>query len=275
MRYVIIGRSVAGIAAARSIRQNSPSSDIIMISGENVPAYYRPMLPYLLAGQKSTQEISYPADPLEGLAVSLILGTATGVNAKKKEVLLASGERVAFDALLIVTGGGALKPAIPGIDASGVFPLRTMAQAMQIREAAEGADSVVVIGGGLVGIKAALALRESRNENAPRQVTVIEMLPEILNGRLDRRGARMVRAAVEQEGITVLTRAKVARIEQAGGRAAGVKLTSGRTIRGGLVIVAAGVKPNIAFLKKSGVKTGKGFYSYPNPEYKNLSFLAR
>src|SRR5512139_457290 len=185
MRYVIIGGSTAGISAAKAIRQNDPSCDVIVITGEKTKPYYRPLIPFLISGEKSELDIVYPEDPLQGKNIATVLGTATGIDAKKKGVLLASGERIQFDSLLIATGGAALKPSMPGIDGKGVYPLRSMAQAVEIRAAADRAKSAVVIGGGLVGIKAALALRERSlaKGNPHFQVTVIETLPEILQKR--------------------------------------------------------------------------------------------
>jgi len=260
MRYVIIGGSVAGLTAAKTIRENDSSGDITVISGEKSRPYYRPLIPLLIAGQKSEDEILYPEDPLEGKNIASVLGTVVGVNVKKKKVLLASGERLSFDSLLIATGGAALKPPIPGLEGKGVYPLRSMANAVQIRDAAASAKSAAVIGGGLVGIKAALALREqvTSSGRAPREVTVIEMLPEILNGRLDRRGAAIVRAAVERKGVTILTGQAVSGIMRTQSAVSGVKVRSGRMIKADLVVVAAGVKPNVAYLKRSGIGTNKG-----------------
>lgn len=260
MRYVIIGGSIAGLSAAQAIREQDTAADIRIITGEKAGPYYRPIIPYLISGQKSEQDISYPEDPLKGKAIFSVLGTAIKVDGKKKEVLLASGERLPYDALLLATGSVPLKPRIPGLDGEGVYPLRNEDQAIRIRDAAKTAASAVVIGGGLVGIKAALALRElCRTTGAgPENVTVVEMLPEILNGRLDQCGSRIIRAAVEQEGVTVLTKKSVAKVIRDKGAVTGVKLSSGGTLPADLVVVAAGVRPNISCLKGSGVKTSKG-----------------
>ncbi|HSQ77263.1 MAG TPA: FAD-dependent oxidoreductase [Nitrospirota bacterium] len=260
MRHIIIGGSVAGISAVKAVRENDPSGDITVISGEKTGPYYRPLIPLLIAGQKGERDIMYTEDPLREKNITSVLGTVIGVDAPKKEVLLASGERLLFDSLLIATGGAALKPSIPGLEGNNVYPLRNMAQALGIRDAAVTAKSVVVIGGGLVGIKAALALREQGMSpgRAPREVTVIEMLPEIMNGRLDRRGAAIVRTAVEQKDIAVVTGQAVSGIIRTQSALSGVKLRSGRMIKADLVVVAAGVKPNIAFLKGAGIKTSTG-----------------
>jgi NAD(P)H-nitrite reductase large subunit len=260
MRYVIIGGSIAGLSAAKAIHEHDPSGDITVITGEKSRPYYRPLIPLLIAGEKSEDEILYPEDPLEGKNIASVLGTVVGVDAKKKEVLLASGERSSFDSLLIATGGAALRPPIPGIEGKGVHPLRSMANALQIRNAAASSASAAVLGGGLVGIKAALALRKrgASAAGALREVTVIEMLPEILNGRLDRRGAAVVRAAVEREGVTVLTGQAVSGIIRTPSAVSGVRLSSNRMIKADMVVVAAGAKPNVAYLKRSGIGTNKG-----------------
>ncbi len=260
MRYVIIGGSVAGISAAKEIRENDSSGEIVMVSGEKSGPYFRPMIPLIIAGQKSEEDILYPEDQLPGTSINAIRGTVIEVDAKKKEVLLASGERRAFDSLLIATGGAPLKPAIPGLEGEGVYPLRSMAHAIQIRDAVPAAGSAVVIGGGLVGIKAALALREQgiSSGKAGREVMVIETLPEILSGRLDRRGAEILRAAVVQQGVTVLTGENVCEVVRKQSAVSGVKLSSGRTVKTELVIVAAGSRPDIAFLNNSGIRTNRG-----------------
>ena len=260
MRYVIIGGSIAGLSAAQAICEQDRAADIRVITGEKAGPYYRPVVPYLISGQKSEQDISYAEDPLTGKNIVPVLGTATRVDEKRKEVQLASGGRLSYDALLIATGSVPLKPRIPGLDGEGVYPLRTMDQAVRVREAAKTAGSAVVIGGGLVGIKAALALRELRRTTGtgPRDVTVVETLPEILNGRLDRIGGRIVRAAVEQEGVTVLTKKSIAKVIRDQGVVTGVKLSTRETLPADLVVVAAGVRPNISCLKGSGVRTNKG-----------------
>lgn len=260
MRYVIIGGSIAGLSAAQAIREQDRAADIRVISGEKAGPYYRPVIPYLISGQKSERDIFYPEDPLKEKNIDSILGTVLRVDAKKKEVELASGERLAYDALLLATGSVPLKPPIPGLDGEGVYPLRNMDQAVRIRDAAKTAASAVVIGGGLVGIKAALALRELRRSTGtgPQGVTVVEMLPEILNGRLDQHAGRIIRAAVEQEGVTVLVNSGVAKILRTQGKVDRVQLARGGTIKADLVVVAAGVRPNISCLKGSGVRTNKG-----------------
>ncbi len=260
MRYVIIGRSIAGISAAAAIREQDPVGEITMVSGEKAGPYYRPLISLVVAGKKSEQDITYTEDPLQGKNVASILETATGVDVKKREVRLASGQTLPFDALLLASGGVPLKPVIPGLDGPGVFPLRNMSQATAIREAARDCANIVVIGGGLVGIKAALALREMTllRGKGQREITVVEMLPQILAVRLDRRGSEIVRAAVARENITMLTQTNVLEIVRKGPAITAVRLGSGRTIKADMVVVATGVRPNISYLRHSGIKINRG-----------------
>ncbi len=260
MRYVIIGRSIAGISAAAAIRENDPVGEITVVSGEKAGAYYRPLIPLVVAGKKTEQDIAYPEDPLQGKNVASILETATGVDVKKREVRLASGQTLPYDRLLLASGGVPLKPAIHGIDGPGVYPLRTMSQATAIRNAARDCANIVVIGGGLVGVKAALALQEMTPPpgKGQREITVVEMLPQILAVRLDKRGSEIVRAAVARENITMFTQTNVLEIVRKGPAITGVRLNSGKTIKADMVIVAAGVRPNVFYLRNSGIKINRG-----------------
>ncbi len=260
MRYVIIGRSIAGISAASAIREQDPAGEITVVSGEKAGAYYRPLIPLVVAGKKSEQDIAYAEDPLQGKNVASILETATGVDVKQKEVRLASGQTLPFDRLLLASGGVPLKPAIPGLDGPGVYPLRTMAQATGIREAAAKCENIVVIGGGLVGIKAALALRELGTPSGKglRKITVVEMLPQILSVRIDRRGSKIVQAAAAREGIAMLTGTNVLKVLRKGPAVTGVRINPGGTLKADMIIVAAGVRPNVSYLRHSGIKINRG-----------------
>ncbi len=260
MHYVIIGGSIAGISAAAAIREQDPAGGITVVSGEKTGPYYRPLIPYVVAGTKSEQEISYPDDPLRGKDITAMLGTVIGVDVKKREVRLASGQVLPYDRLLLASGGAPLKPRIPGLDGPGVYPLRNVLQAKAIRDAARDCANIVVIGGGLVGIKTALALRELTPPpgKGQREITVVEMLPQILAVRLDQRGSEIVRAAVARENITMLMQTNVLEIIRKGQAITGVKLGSGRTIQADMVIIAAGVKPNVSYLRGSGIKISRG-----------------
>ncbi len=260
MHYVLIGGGIAGISAAKAIRENDTAAEITAISNERSKSYYRPMIPLLIEGRKSEAEITFPDDPFVKSRVKTVVGNATVVKTLPKEVLLASGERVAYDKLLIASGGIPIVPAIQGAIGEGVFTLRTVDDAIRIRDAAAHAHGAVVIGGGLVGIKAAAALRlsEAGRGREPVDVTVVEMLPHILSQRLDKRGAEIIRSALVDMGIAIETSQNVAEIVREKGKPSAVKLASGKAIKADMIIIAAGVKPSISYLRDSGIQSGTG-----------------
>ncbi len=252
MQYLIIGGSIAGISAARAMRNADPNAEITVVSGEKVKAYYRPMIPLLINEQKSEVDILYPDDPIEKYSANVVYEMVTGVDVQSKEVLLSSGRKIRFGRLLIATGGVPIIPDIPGIKGQGVFTLRTMEDAIRIRDAISDAKEAVVIGGGFVGIKAAMALKSLLN------VTIIEKLQQMLYQRLDRKGAEIIHNALKNEGIKILTNETIVEIIREASKIKALSLVSGNIINSDMVIVAIGVRPDIDIFKDSGIKIGKG-----------------
>lgn len=252
MHYVIIGRSAAGISGARAIRKGNADAEITMISAERVNTYYRPMIPLLINGKKVESEITYPDDPAEENRINTIFDIAAGLDVRSKEVLLHSGKKIKFDKLLIATGSTPLIPEIFNIKAEWVFTLRTMEDAIKIRNAVSGAKNAVVIGGGFVGIKAATALKSYIN------VTIIEKLERILYQRVDSLGAEIISRALKDEGIKIITSDSVIEIIRDRDKLKAVRLASGSIINAEILIIAVGVRPDIGMFKDSGIKIGKG-----------------
>jgi NAD(P)H-nitrite reductase large subunit len=248
MRYVIAGFSIAGVSAARAIRQKDPEAEVIAITDEPEAPYYRPLIPLVVEGRQI--DINF-ADTLEG--IETVHGKVTGLDLQGREFVLEDGTGVEFDRALIATGARALVPEVPGMDSEGVFTFRTYRDALRLRQYSEGRHSAVVLGGGLVGVKAAVALAERG-----LQVTMIEMLPEILQGRIDPEGATRIRTAMEAEGIRVLTSETVEEVLTEKGRVEGVRTASGQSIRAEMVVVATGVRPSVDFLDGSPVKVHRG-----------------
>lgn len=251
MRYVIIGGSIAGIAAAKSIRAKDAGAEIIVISKEKGNTYYRPMIPYLI--EKSDVNIEFLKDPVEQCTIRMIYDLASSIDTVNREVKLESGDTVQFDRLLIATGGKAVIPDIRGIEGPGSFTLRTRNDADRIREFAIGKKNAVIIGAGLVGIKAATALK-----NVGLDVTLIEQLDQILFGRLDRRGAEIIEKVLRDTGFTILTGDMVTTIAREGDSIAGVTLRSGENVNADIVVIATGVEPDISLLSGSGILTNRG-----------------
>ena len=161
-RYVIVGNGVAGNAAAEVIRKLEPASEIQMFTKESHIYYYRPALPEYLAGEKEIRKFTLHDDAwYEKNAIQIHLSTAiTTVRPAEKTVSTADGRIYPYDRLLLATGSHAVVPEVKGKEIEGVFTLHTVADADAMLKRAATAKSLVVIGGGILGIEAGNGLRK-------------------------------------------------------------------------------------------------------------------
>lgn len=251
MNHVIIGGSIAGIAAAREIRATDSGTEITVVSDEIRKAYYRPLLPFVI--ERDEIDITFVDDLTEKYGVKNIYEKAEGIDVSSREVRCSSGTRYRYDKLLIATGAAPIIPDIPGYRSDDVFSLRTMGDAVRIKTAVKGKKSAVVIGGGFVGIKAAVALK-----HLGLGVTIIEKLGHILPLRLDERGARIIADVIKAAGIEIINNDSISEIIRASGAIASVRLASGGTLDADIVIIAVGAKPNVEIFRDSGLAINRG-----------------
>jgi NAD(P)H-nitrite reductase large subunit len=256
MKAVIIGNHAAGLSAAETLRSGDPRCEITVISQEDVLPYSRCLIPYLVSGQKKVEDILHkPADFYKRNKIKTQFGAeAVKVLAKEKTVLLASGDKVKYDFLVIATGATPDTPRIPGVKNQGVFSFRTLKDAERISAHCEGRDvkAAVVLGGGLVGLKAALALAERG-----KQVKVVVGSPNVLSQMVAATEAALVEEHLAERGVEVIARTDPARI--LGAKAVeGVESTEGKTIPCQMVIHGKGVKANVELVKGSEVKVQYG-----------------
>lgn len=254
MQYVIIGSSAAGISAVEAIRTKDKDSKIIVISDEKKPLYSRCLISYLLAGTIDEKKIWYRKDNFfKNNKVNALLGIkAIEINAEKKEILLDNKEKARFDRLLIATGASPKLENISGIDKSGVFPLRTIEHTIEIQAMLDNVKSVAVLGGGLIGLRAAYALK-----TRGKDVSVFVKSGSILSQIVDKDAAGLMQKRIEEKGIKIIT--GVAAKEITGGKSVkGVALDNGSEYGCELVIIGKGVSPNIEIAGDSGIKTNRG-----------------
>lgn len=254
MNVVIIGNHAAGISAAETLRWGDPSGQVVMISIEDTPPYSRCMLPFLLSGERTVDEILYrPRSFYEDLDIQTLFGVeAIRVLPKEKCVLLSSGDRVAYDALIIANGGTPSLPRIPGIESEGVFRFRTLEDAYRIAECADRIETVGILGGGLVGLKAAIALNKRG-----KKVKVVVGSPNVLSQIISVHEAKIYERYLTERGIEILTRTNPALIH-ANGDIRAVETTEGVKVPCQMVIVGKGVDANRSLVRDSGVETEYG-----------------
>lgn len=249
-RFVIAGAGAAGEACALALRERGFTGAIEMISPEERPPYDRTMLSKaVLAGGKSVDDlVTTTAADLAARDIAQIRGRVTAVDAGR--VTLEGGGSHAFDALLLAPGGVANRPDMDGVDLRGVHTLRSAAEAAAIAAAAEGAERAVLVGGGFIGLEAALSLAKRGLE-----VTVLLREAVPLARILGERAGRAILAEHREAGVRMMTETEIDRILGEDGRLAGVALAGGETLRADLLLLAIGVRPATAAI--DGIATGK------------------
>jgi nitrite reductase (NADH) large subunit len=227
--------------------------EIVLVGKEPRPPYNRVLLSRLLAGEAQQADIELrPASWLADNGIEMISGTpASQLRPAAREVLLASGARLAYDRLVLATGSNAIRLPIPGRDLPGVATFRDLADVEAMRAVAAGGRAVV-IGGGLLGIEAAYGLARRGLD-----VTLLHLMPRLMEQQLDEAAAALLKSAIEKLGIGVILEARTVAIE-GNGRAECVLLDDGRAFPSQIVVMAAGIRPETALAAGAGIQVGRG-----------------
>lgn len=255
-RYVIIGASAAGMAAAQAIRELDRDGGITILSAETNPPYYRPMIPFIVTGRKTADEIAMAGQgPYSARGIDVRMNaTVTSVDPRARTVLVNGEETVSYDRLLIATGSRPyIPPTMRGADTLGVYAPRTIADARSLAARVAWARQAILAGGGMVNLKFAFALLERGIA-----VTMVVTSPEILSQVMEMDAAGLIRDALERAGLRILTGRNVVQIIAGPDGAQGVLLDSGEEIPCQIVCIGKGVRPNVEFLTRSGIGVDGG-----------------
>jgi len=252
--YLIVGNSAGGIAAAEAIREVDTAGTIIIVTDEPYAAYSRPLISKYLSRERDLEGMLYrPADFYSSNGINLIAGSkAVRLNPDEHILELESGELISWDKLLIASGGTPITPEIDGLDKKGVFSFTTLDDAKAIDGFLTEGSSVVVIGGGLIGISVTEALVKRG-----ASVSVIEMKDRILNTMLDEIGSAMAAEAVKGAGVRIMANRTVTEIK-GGNLVSCVNLDNGESIPCSLVVVAIGVVPRVELVQGTGIEVNRG-----------------
>lgn len=257
MRYVIVGSGPAGLSAIEAIREVDGEGEVILITAEKFVGYSKPLITYLLGG-KVTKENMYYRTEERLREINVEVRSATKVEkvlVDERAVVTHTGEKVVFDKLLLAVGGRPFVPKIEGLDQKeGIFTFTTWEDEERIEEYVKrrGITKAVVLGGGLIGLKTAEALMD-----LGVKVTIVEVADRILPVTFDKKASEMIERALETFGCEVITNDTV--VEVRGRKAiSSVVLKSGKEIPTGLLVIAIGVRPNVEFLKGSGIEVNRG-----------------
>jgi len=253
-KFVIIGMGVASIAATEAIRSIDSTPEITLISMDPHGYYSLPGLAYFLVNEVSESDlIPYSESDFERLKVQQITGQVNRLDLAAHQVILASGESIGYDRLLLATGSHAVLPNIPGISLEGVVTLDNLEDALGIIRFSKRVKNAVVVGGGIT----ALELVEGLIEQGMKVHYFLRGKHYWANVLNDTESER-VEAHLKKAGVQIHYNTELAEICGEAGRVSGVITRSGERISCGLVGVAIGVLPRKELAEAAGIKTDRG-----------------
>lgn len=261
-KLVLIGNGMAGVRTLEELfkhnegdaKKGSDLYDITVIGAEPHPNYNRIMLSPVLASEKTIDDIILNSlDWYDDNDIELVTGDAVAeIDRVKKVVITESGQKVPYDRLLMATGSTPFIIPVPGADKEGVIGFRDIHDVHTMLEAAREYKKAVVIGGGLLGLEAANGLMKQGME-----VTVVHLLDSLMERQLDKPASEMLKLSLEKKGLNFMMEAQTAEIlgEK---RVSAVKFADGSEVEADLVVMAVGIRPNIALAEKAGIHCERG-----------------
>lgn len=252
-RIVVVGAGVAGCQAAASARQADPLATISIVSAEPGLPYRRIDLTRLLAGQvRDEAMVMHDQTFFTEQRLERVVGLARGIDLEGRRLLLSDGRSVAYDRLILANGAHAFVPPIPGAQRGGVSVLRTLDQARRVLQRVRRGGHVVIIGGGLLGLEAAVGLATQGC-----RVAVVEGQPWLLPRQLTEAAARLLQAHLRKLGVEVHCEASVANI-LGDDEVYAVELAGAAELPAELVIISTGIRANSQLAMRAGLEVGRG-----------------
>ena len=256
-RYVIVGGGIAGIHCIEGIRSMDPDGSITLISAEDDSNYGRPLISYYLEGATDEARMSYRGpDFYEKNGVTALHGvSAEALDPEGKTVTLSDGQTLPYDAICVAAGSGPFVPPFTGLETvEKKFTFMTLADARALEQAVIEESRVLIIGGGLIGLKCTEGLYAHT-----KHLTVCDLAPTVLSSILQPESAEIVEQHLRDKGIRLMLgdSAKEFRGNHA-------LMNSGETVDFDLLVLAIGVRPNTALVKNAGGEVDRGIVTDAN-----------
>jgi nitrite reductase (NADH) large subunit len=254
MKIVIVGNGLAGTLAAKAVRELDLEAGIEIFGEEKYAYYPRPNLIEFLAGRLPYEKLfAFPENWNVRQRIGLHFGERVArIRPDAREIETESGGAFPYDALLLASGARAVVPPLTGSGLKGVFVLRTLDDALAILDHLRTHAHVAVLGGGLLGLEIARAVR-----GRGASVCVVEFFDRLLPRQLDPAAAGILKHQIEKTGISVRVGA-VSREILGAAEVRGIRFESGDEVEADLVVIAAGVKPELALAKDAGLTAERG-----------------
>ena len=257
MKLVVIGNGMVGHRLLEELAEPRIAELGITVLGEEPRAAYdRVHLSEFFCGRSAEDLALAPPDFFATNDIALRLGEcAARIDRANRRVVTASGECLSYDRLVIATGSRAFVPDIPGRDRDGCFVYRTIEDLEAIRAAGATARRGVVIGGGLLGLEAARALKDLGLETH-----VVEFGPWLMGSQVDETGGRVLRTRIADLGVGILTGRNTLAIDDGGADGTSarhrLRFADGSTLETDLVVFSAGIRPRDELARAAGISVG-------------------
>jgi nitrite reductase (NADH) large subunit len=253
MKLIVIGHGMVGHKFLETLcGDGGHGFDVTVLCEEPRPAYDRVHLSEFFAG-RSADELSLVAPGFfERTGVNLKLNAkAASVDRAAKTVTLADGEVLGYDKLVFATGSSPFVPPVPGRERAGCFVYRTIEDLEAMQASGASARSGVVIGGGLLGLECAKALRDMQLDTH-----VVEFAPRLMAVQVDELGGRMLRSRIEELGVTVHTQKNTLRIVDGESSAHRMEFADGSFLETDMIVFSAGIRPRDELARAAGLELG-------------------
>lgn len=255
MKYVIIGASAAGLAAAEAVRKYDAQGTVTMLTEEEYMPYSRPSISYYLKGKvkESNMTLRRPAFYKEKKMDVITSSKVTAIDTEKK-IVKAGRKNYPYDRLCLCTGS---KPFVPPMDnvegKANALTFLDLKATKAVKTLANDTTRAVVIGAGLIGMKAAEGLVK-----ICKSVDVVELAPRVLPSILDAKSAKQVKKHLENNGIRFHLENTVVKASSKGKQITAVTLKDGKKLPCDLLILAVGVRPQTELAEKTGLEVNRG-----------------
>lgn len=269
--YLIIGNGIAGLAAAEEIRKNDENGNILIVSKEEIPTYWRTRLSALIAKDFNKDDIYVKKEAwYQEKNIEEKLDTEVEkLDLENDKAILSNGEEIEYGKVLLATGARAFVPPIKNVESKGVFAIRSLDDLISFKEYAADKKEVVIIGGGILGLEAAFSVKELGKE-----VSVIEAADYILNRQLDHELSKKLEKSLNEMGIKTFTGKATEEILVNDGKVSGIKLSNGEEIKADVIMVQAGVRSIIDLAKNSNLEVDRGIIVNDNLQSKKENVYA-
>lgn len=252
---VVIGAGMAALRTLEELIELAPQAyDITVFDAEDSVGYNRVLLSTLLAGETHAGDlVTHPREWFAQHGITLhVRDPVASIDRARRIVRSSAGVAAPYDRLLLATGSLAITLPVPGASLPGVMTFRSFQDVQALLAASRGGGSAVVIGGGLLGLEAANGLGQRGME-----VTVVHLLPHLMERQLDPPAAALLRRELERRGLKFVMPARTTAF-LGSERVTAVSLDGGPTLPADLVVIAVGVRPNTQLAREAGLRCERG-----------------